>query len=101
MSEVVVVLQVGDSLARAARLMRVGHIRHLPVVDEENRVLGLVTHRSLLAGDLPEEVSVEMRMERDVLTIGPEESAAGQRLFSCPGTSAACRSSRKVGWSGS
>ncbi len=48
MSKVVVVLQVGNSLERAARLMRVGRIRHLPVVDEENRVVGLVTHRNLL-----------------------------------------------------
>jgi CBS domain-containing membrane protein len=89
MTKLVVVLQVGNSLERAARLMGVGRIRHLPVVDEENRVIGLVTHRKLLAAwvshgdpnherlhDLAKEIPVEMLMESDVLTIGPDESAA-------------------------
>jgi CBS domain-containing membrane protein len=89
MSKVVWVLQVGNSLERAARLMRVGHIRHLPIVDEENRVIGLLTHRNILAAwvshgdpkherplDLAREIPVEMLMESDVRTIGPEESAA-------------------------
>ena len=49
MTEVVEALRVGDSLDLADRIMRVGRIRHLPVVDGEEHLVGLVTHRTLLA----------------------------------------------------
>jgi diacylglycerol O-acyltransferase len=41
-----------DSLARAHRLMELRRIRHLPVVDQAHRVVGLVTHRDLLAAEV-------------------------------------------------
>ncbi len=89
MSSVVETLQVGDSLDMAAHLMKAGHIRHLPVVDGAERLIGLVTHRRLLSawvshgrpdlerpGAVAAEVPVEMLMERNVLTISPDTSAA-------------------------
>jgi CBS domain-containing protein len=48
MTEVVETLQVGDTLDLAAQLMKVGHIRHLPVVDDEEHLVGLLTHRRIL-----------------------------------------------------
>jgi CBS domain-containing protein len=48
MSEVVETLSVGDTLAAARRQLERGHIRHLPVVDGDERVIGLVTHRRIL-----------------------------------------------------
>jgi len=49
MSSPVEILNVGDSLDLAQHLMKAGRIRHLPVVDGEERLIGLVTHRKLLA----------------------------------------------------
>ncbi|MBP8195777.1 MAG: CBS domain-containing protein, partial [Deltaproteobacteria bacterium] len=46
MTEVVEALRVGDSLDLADRIMRVGRIRHLPVVDGDDHLVGLVTHRT-------------------------------------------------------
>lgn len=38
-----------DSLARARALMMEKHIRHIPIVNGEQELLGLLTHRDLLA----------------------------------------------------
>lgn len=88
MTDVVETLQVGDSLDLAAHHMRAGHIRHLPVVDGRERLIGLVTHRRLLAawvshgrpdrerpGQVAAEVPVETVMERNVLTVSPDTTA--------------------------
>lgn len=42
-------LSVDDTLAIAQNIMVKKHVRHLPVVDEENHLLGLITHRDILA----------------------------------------------------
>lgn len=89
MTSIVETLQVGDSLDLARHLMRVGHLRHLPVVDGEEHLIGLVTHRKLLSawvshGDpnsenartVAAEIPVEMLMERNVLTVSPDTTAA-------------------------
>lgn len=89
MTEVVETLQVGDSLDLASHLMKSGRIRHLPVVDGDEHLIGLVTHRSILGawvshGDpsherphaVAAEVPVEMLMERNVLTVSPDTTAA-------------------------
>lgn len=85
MTPVVEILQVGDSVDLASRLMNAGRIRHLPVVDGEQRLVGLITHRKLLAAwlshgdptherrrDLARETPVEMVMESDVITTWPD-----------------------------
>jgi CBS domain-containing membrane protein len=89
MTEVVEALRVGDSLDLADRIMRVGRIRHLPVVDGDDHLVGLVTHRTLLAAwvshgspgserisDVARDIPIEMVMVKDVLTTTPEASAA-------------------------
>jgi CBS domain-containing membrane protein len=89
MSTPVEILQLGDSLDLAQRLMKVGRIRHLPVVDGQQRLIGLVTHRKLLSawvshGDPRHErlrevargIPVEMLMEKDVVTTWPGAPAA-------------------------
>jgi CBS domain-containing membrane protein len=43
---------VSQSLPLAASIMELEKIRHLPVVDEEQRVVGLVTHRDILAAQI-------------------------------------------------
>lgn len=88
MTENVEVLHVGDDLAAAGEVMKRERIRHLPVVDRDNRLVGLVTHRMILGAwishgrpnrERPEEVAadvpVEMVMERDVTTLSPDMPA--------------------------
>src|SRR5689334_20552644 len=89
MTSVVEVLNVGDSLDLAERLMNAGRIRHLPVVDGEQRLVGLVTHRKLISlwvghgdpiherhRDVARDVPVEMVMDREVLTTWPDAPAS-------------------------
>jgi len=89
MSTPVEILNVGDSLDLARHLMKAGRIRHLPVVDGEERVIGLVTHRKLSTAwvshgdpgherprEIARDIPVDMLMETNVLTIGPDAPAA-------------------------
>jgi CBS domain-containing membrane protein len=101
MTSVVEILSVGDTVDLAARLMDMGRIRHLPVVDGEQRLVGLITHRKILAawvshGDpghedrrkIAREIPVEMLMETDVVTTEPDEPI---------GRVAALMEARKIG----
>src|SRR5450755_2298402 len=89
MTEVVETLQVGDTLAMARRQIERGGVHHLPVIDDDEHVIGLITYHRLLeawlshgrpdtesvaevAGDIP----VDMLMEKDVVTVEPETTAA-------------------------
>jgi CBS domain-containing protein len=48
MTSVVEVLGIGDTLARARQQIARGRIRHLPVVDGNEHLVGLITHRRIL-----------------------------------------------------
>jgi CBS domain-containing membrane protein len=89
MTSVVETLSVGDTLLAARKQLERGRIRHLPVVDGNERLLGLITHRHILNAwvshgqpglERPEgiaaEVPVEVLMEKDVLTVDPDTTAA-------------------------
>jgi CBS domain-containing membrane protein len=43
-----------DSVNDARKVMSERHIRHIPVTDDENRLIGLVTQRDILAAAVPE-----------------------------------------------
>jgi len=86
-----------QTLPLAEDVMRFKHLRHLPVVDETGRLVGLVSHRDLLraqisslVGFTPEErrarqgdIRVHQIMTRDVWTVTPATlaSTAGQTLL--------------------
>ncbi|MGE0679578.1 MAG: CBS domain-containing protein [Candidatus Binatia bacterium] len=57
----VVSLRVGDTLGVAEDIMSMGRIRHLPVVDEDNRLVGLVSQRDLFRAS----VSSALGFDRD------------------------------------
>lgn len=79
-----------DTLARALEIMETRHIRHLPVVDDQGDIVGLVSHRDLAkyamsaAGELPlsqqeqflSGISVREAMMRGVETADPLQTAA-------------------------
>ena len=86
------VIAVGrrEDLASVHELMFEHGIRHLPVIDEERRVIGIISHRdvmgTVLSGsqylpvtelmDLLRKMRVAEVMTSQVETIGPEESLA-------------------------
>jgi WS/DGAT/MGAT family acyltransferase len=92
-----ITVRAEDRLANAWRLMRTHRIRHLPVVDRDGRLIGLVTHRDLLAASSSsiiagaEEDRVQLLtwagvgdvMETHLSVAHPDESAAaaGERLL--------------------
>lgn len=79
-----------QTLPLADDVMRLKHVRHLPVVDERNHLVGLISHRDLLAAQISNQtgLSDEVRasvqanvrigqvMTRDVWTVQPEIPAA-------------------------
>lgn len=46
-------LRETDSLDNARKIMTEKHIRHIPITDDDNHVLGLVTQRDVLAATEP------------------------------------------------
>jgi len=89
MSTKLVTLFQEQTLPLASEIMALRHIRHLPVVDDEGRVVGLVTHRDILAAQLssisgitpPERDRLQRRvrvaevMRGEVLTVTPDTPA--------------------------
>lgn len=75
MTDVVFTLVPHDNLESAAELMEIKHIRHLPVVDREGDLIGLVTQRDLARSmlgaidDLPISVRTEVLSRRRVREI--------------------------------
>lgn len=90
MSAPVVTFFAEQTLPLAEDVMKYKHVRHLPVIDEARRVVGLVTHRDLLAAQISSHTAVtrdERRalqdgvrvgeiMTRDVWTVGPNVPAS-------------------------
>ncbi len=86
MTKKVFSLQEHDNVQTARSIMNLGRIRHIPIVDQEERFVGLLTHRDLLAvtisklADIADEVQNEIDaaipiheiMRRDVTTISQD-----------------------------
>jgi CBS domain-containing membrane protein len=97
MSTRVVTFFAEQTLPLAEDVMRIHRFRHLPVIDNERRLVGLLTHRDLLRGQISvltglssserrarqQDVRISQLMTRDVWTVNPETlaSRAGQTLL--------------------
>lgn len=97
MTQPVISLFAEQSLPIADDIMRLKHLRHLPVIDDDNRLVGLLSHRDILRSQISaltgltdaerrarqEAVKVSRIMTRDVWTVGPETLAsnAGRLLM--------------------
>ncbi len=79
------------TLMDAIRVMTEHQIRHIPIVSKTNRLLGLVTHRDVLAttdsklrdpGERldPEAYALHELMKTEVLTVDPEDSLRSAAL---------------------
>ena len=86
MTSEVFVLHSTQTLELVRSLMRIKHVRHVPIVEEDNTFVGLMTHRDLLAqtishlADVDDEeqeyldrhIHIMNIMKTDVLTADPE-----------------------------
>jgi CBS domain-containing membrane protein len=86
MTTEVFVLHATQTLELVRSLMRIKHVRHVPIVDEGNTFVGLMTHRDLLAQTishlaevdedeqeyLDRHIHIVKTMKTDVLTADPE-----------------------------
>ena len=86
MTAEVFVLNSSQTLELVRSLMRIKHVRHVPIVDTDNTFVGLVTHRDLLAQTishlaevdddeqeyLDRHIHIMHIMKTDVLTVYPE-----------------------------
>ena len=63
----VVTLQAADVLGVADDIMSMGRIRHLPVVDPNNRVIGIVTQRDLYKASVSSVLGFERAKEHEWL----------------------------------
>jgi CBS domain-containing membrane protein len=90
MTAPVITLFAEQNLPLAEDIMKFKHLRHLPVIDDGRRLVGLVSHRDLLAAQvsnragvprevrraIQEDVAVGSIMVRDVWTVGPDVNAS-------------------------
>ena len=86
MTSEVFVLHAAQTLELVRSLMRIKHVRHVPIVEPDNTFVGLMTHRDLLAqtishlADIDEEeqeyldrnIHIMNIMKTDVTTADPE-----------------------------
>ncbi|WP_329625220.1 CBS domain-containing protein [Streptomyces sp. NBC_01255] len=68
MSTPAVTVHAEETVADAARLMVRRGVERLPVVDEEERLVGIVTRRDLLCVYLRPDAEIRRRIREDVLT---------------------------------
>ncbi len=64
----VITIDPDCSLADVYDLMHDNHCRHLPVVDDDDELMGLVSHRDLLGGALREIGDLPVAEQRDLLS---------------------------------
>jgi CBS domain-containing membrane protein len=67
MTERVFTLRENDRLLDLEELMSSHHVRHVPIVDRDGELVGLVTHRDLARGVLGRLDDVPIGVEEDIL----------------------------------
>jgi len=67
MTDTVFTLRPQDDLAALYDLMDAKHIRHVPIVDRERELVGLVTHRDLSRSALGPQDDAPLSLQREML----------------------------------
>jgi CBS domain-containing membrane protein len=63
----VLTIRTSDDVLAARELMYEKNIRHVPVVDDEGTLVGLITDRDLLSRALPPEIDLPLTTRQDML----------------------------------
>jgi CBS domain-containing membrane protein len=83
----VTTLQRNDKLTLADDIMRLGRIRHLPVVDENGQLAGIVTQRDLFRGALAKAIGYGERAQRQLMdTLVVKEVMTSDVITTSPDT---------------
>lgn len=69
------ILHPSDPMERAAEEMKLGQIHHLPVVDRNNLLVGIISHRDVLAASANLDRRADQLMTTDVKSVGPDTAA--------------------------
>ena len=79
MNTEIFVLHEADEIIQASKFMKKERIRNLPVVDEHNKLIGLVTLRELVDAltDSQKDLTIGDIMIREVKAIGPDTPLKG------------------------
>lgn len=67
MTEKVLSIKANEDLARLNNIMTDINVRHVPVVDDEENVIGIVSQRDLLSSALDEEGAFPASQQREML----------------------------------
>jgi len=67
MTEKVFTLKPNDTLEELYELMDDKHVRHVPIVDREGDLVGLVTHRDLSRSALGPQEGLPLNVQEDIL----------------------------------
>jgi CBS domain-containing membrane protein len=87
MTSEVTTLQRNDKLTLADDIMRLGRIRHLPVVDENGQLAGIVTQRDLFRGALAKALGYGERAQRQLMdTLVVKEVMTSEVITTTPDT---------------
>ena len=83
----VTTLQRNDKLSLADDIMRLGRIRHLPVLDENGQLAGILTQRDLFRGALAKALGYGERAQRQLMdTLVVKEVMTSDVLTTTPDT---------------
>jgi CBS-domain-containing membrane protein len=84
-------LSESDSLADAHKIMTESHIHHIPIVDGDSHLVGLISHRDVLAAGskLDDEtaarhagsIAIKEFMTRDVATVSPRANLRRAAIY--------------------
>ena len=103
MSSDPITLKRNDKLTLADDIMRLGRIRHLPVVDDDGQILvGIVSQRDLFRDALAQALGYGRHAQRKILeTLSVKEVMAGDVVTTSPDTplieAARLLTERKIG----
>src|SRR6516162_6169537 len=87
MTAEVTTLQRNDKLTLADDIMRLGRIRHLPVLDEDGRLAGIVSQRDLFRGALAKALGYGERAQRQLMdTLVVKELMTSDVITTTPDT---------------
>jgi CBS domain-containing protein len=87
MTAEVTTLQRNDKLTLADDIMRLGRIRHLPVIDEDGRLAGIVSQRDLFRGALAKALGYGERAQRQLMdTLVVKELMTSDVITTTPDT---------------
>ncbi|UYL08585.1 CBS domain-containing protein [Bdellovibrio sp. SKB1291214] len=73
MTNNVIMVSAGTTLADAHKLMKNHHIRHLPIVDKDQRIMGVLSERDILKSANIYQSHVEEMMSQPVVWMAEDE----------------------------